>query len=614
MKREYLGAALVLVALVAGCQQVQDVPRAADPASKRPTMFGEVVGFGDAQETHAWLGVPFAAPPIDKLRWRAPVPPAAWNNVRNALKFGPPCVQYASVFGGVKDARPGTPVGNEDCLYLNIWAPRFAPDQVPSGKARLPVMFWIHGGGNTIGTASFYDGSNLAGSQKVLVVTTQYRLGPFGWFRHPSLNDATTTDEERSGNFGTLDLIRSLEWVRKNIASFGGDPDNITIFGESAGGTNVFSLLLSPKAHGLFQRAIVESGGTFFSTPQRAEASIDDDPPGDPNSSSELLLRLVQGDKIAKDRDGAKVHLSYVQPGDVSRYLRGKSAYEILSGYTPQPNVGMIRMPLLFTEGLVLPQEDPLERMQRPGGYNQVPVMLGTNRDENKLFMFPSPQYVRKFLWIFPRLRDAQQYNLTAEYLAKNWKATGVDEPAAAMRAVQGASVFAYRFDWDEEPMLLGSNLAEMLGASHGFEIQFVFGHFDLGKEGNRIFTKENEAGRLALSQTMMSYWAEFAYHGAPGRGRDSKLPEWTAWDSSAAAAPKFMVLDTDSGGGVRMSSESVTRASLLDTLKKDPRLGVHKDKCKLYHELAAWSRGISKTDFEKECADLPFDKFPWDA
>jgi para-nitrobenzyl esterase len=611
--RQLLGAALILATTVAGCHEMppEAPPRVADPASRRTTRSGEVLGFEADYGSQAWLGIRFAAPPVDKLRWRAPLPPAAWSGTLEALSFGSPCVQYASLMGGVKDAKPGTPVGNEDCLFLNIWAPRLTPDAVPKSTARLPVMFWIHGGGNTIGEAGFYNGGNLAGSQKMIVVTTNYRLGPFGWFRHPALNNKTTTDLDRSGNFGTLDLIRSLEWVRDNIASFGGDPGNVTIFGESAGGTNVFSLLLSARAHGLFQRAIAESGGLFFSNPLQAENATDATPPGDLNSSSELVLRLIERDRIAKDRDGAQVHLSYVTAENVARYLRNKTAYEILNAYQPLPGVGMIRMPTVFNDGLVLPKEEPLALLQSSGGFSQVPVILGTNRDENKLFMFGDPDKVRKLFWMFPRLRDEKQYKLTAEYMAKNWKAYGVDEPAARMRQV-GPSVFAYRFDWDEEPTIMGADLAVMLGAAHGFEIPFVFGHFDLGKAGNMMFTTSNEPGRLALSSAMMSYWSEFAYHGAPGHGRDGKLPEWSAWDSSRPEAPKYMVLDTDDGGGLRMSAETVTQASVLAAIEADPRLATRKEKCRIYHDIAAWSRGFTEAEYAKACADLPFDGYPW--
>jgi para-nitrobenzyl esterase len=142
--------------------------------------------------------------------------------------------------------KQGEPAGAEDCLYLNVWAPSFAAGEVPSGGARLPVMVWIHGGGNSVGHGGFYDGSNLASTENVLVLTANYRLGPLGWFRHAALRGEGTTAAERSGNFTTLDLVRVLEWVRENAAAFGGDPDNVTIFGESAGGTNVVTLLVSP--------------------------------------------------------------------------------------------------------------------------------------------------------------------------------------------------------------------------------------------------------------------------------------------------------------------------------------------------------------------------------
>src|SRR5262249_2311693 len=158
----------------------------------------------------------------------------------------------------------------------------------------LPVMVWIHGGGNTIGHAGFYEGGNLAASEKLVVVTVQYRLGPFGWMRHAALREGATSDAERSGNFATLDLIQALTWVHDNISAFGGDPDKVTIFGESAGGQNVYTLLLAPQARGLFQRAIVESGGLWPTTPAEAENLADAAEPGQAQSSNEILLRLLQ--------------------------------------------------------------------------------------------------------------------------------------------------------------------------------------------------------------------------------------------------------------------------------------------------------------------------------
>jgi para-nitrobenzyl esterase len=177
--------------------------------------------------------------------------------------------------------------------------------------------------------------------------------------------------------------------------------------------------------------------------------------------------------------------------------------------------------------------------------------------------------------------------------------------------------VFVYRFDWHDEPTVLGADLSVILGAAHAFEIPFVFGHFNLGREGNRIFTKENEPGRIALASQMMSYWAQFAYTGAPGRGRDGKLPEWTPWDDSSATSPRFMVFDIPGTGAPRMSADSVTLAGVLAAVDTDPRLPTQRDKCMIFHDLATWSANrFTKKDYpkagQKGCADYPFDAYPW--
>jgi para-nitrobenzyl esterase len=613
-----ISALIVMVVSAFGCARGEPGRPAPDPTSRRTLSSGVVVGFQGRYGSHVWLGMPYAAPPVGVLRWRAPLPPQPWAGTREALQLGSACTQYASVFGGVTDARPGTPVGSEDCLYLNVYAPRFNESAVPTAAARLPVMLWIHGGGNTIGEAGFYDGGNLAATQNVVVVAVNYRLGPFGWLRHSALRNDGADELDAAGNFGTLDLVRALHWVRENIAAFGGDPDNVTIFGESAGGVNVYTLLLSPVAHGLFHRAVVQSGGLFMSTVTQAEHFTDDPESGATNSSAEMVARLLVQDGTARDRASAKARLQAMNAEEAAGYLRRKSTFEILGAYQPMSGAGMIDMPLVFREGTVLPVEDPRQRLAQAGGYNQVPVMIGTNRDENKLFMAADPALVRRILWIFPRVRDERRYNLSSEYLAKMWKATGADEPAAAMRAVQGPSVYVYRFDWDEEPTVLGADLSVMLGAAHAFEIPFVFGHFDLGRAGNMIFSEANAAGRQVLSTQMMSYWTEFAYRGAPGRGRDGQLLEWTPWDDRAPSRPKFIVFDTPAAGGLRMANDALTRAAVLSAVDADPRLPTQRDKCAIFHDLARWSRGLPKEDYPtagaRGCADYPFDQYPWES
>ncbi|MEO8602804.1 MAG: carboxylesterase family protein [bacterium] len=596
--------------LAAACTH-KPPPAELDPTSSRTTPAGPLVGIKGTYGDQAWLGIPYAQPPLGALRWRAPQPLAPWSETRQARAFGAPCVQYASPLGGVPGS-DGAVVGSEDCLFLNIYAPTFAAAQVPSGDQRLPVMLWIHGGGNSIGEAGFYNGGRLAADQHVIVVTTNYRLGPFAWLRHAALRDGATPDEQ-SGNFGTLDLIGALRWIRTNISAFGGNPDNVTIFGESAGGQNVFSLLIAPPAKGLFQRAISQSGGLWMSTKSEAEGFTDDAQPGAANSSNEALLRLLIADRSAADRATAKAKLAAMTPADIATYLRGKPAADLLRVYPAYPHNGMIEMPKVFTDGAVLPATDPLALFADANSWNQVPVMLGTNHDENRLFMFGDPALVKRYFWIVPRLTNERMYVLTGDYLAKLWKATGADMPASAMRG-NADDVFVYRFDWDEEPTKLGADLAVMLGASHGFEIPFVFGHFNLGREGNVIFTDLNEPGREQLSEAMRGYWAEFARTGKPGRGGRADGVEWTAWDPNGPTAPKYAVLDTGIGGGVRMSNEALTVQSVLAQLAADPRLTEPRDKCSIYYSLAKFSRGFSKDQYAALplCQPFPFEKYPW--
>jgi para-nitrobenzyl esterase len=596
------------------CGGGAEAPPTADPASRRSPPAGELVGFVGQYDSHVWLGIPFARPPLGELRWRAPQRLEPWPDLREALASGPICTQYASPFGGDDSAPEGSPVGEEDCLYLNVYAPRLDAKELPRPAALLPVMVWIHGGGNVIGTARSYDGGRLAATQQLVVVTIQYRLGPLGWFRNAALRAQGGSPEDRSGNYGTLDQIRALEWVRENIAAFGGDPARVTIFGESAGARNVFALLLSPRARGLYHRAIVQSGGTNTLEVHKAENFIDDPPPGAPNSSNEVLLWLLQEDG-ARDRAAAREELARMSAAEIARYLRGKTSRELLAAYATEDAVDLLDVPQVFRDGLVLPEGDPLQRIERPGGAAGVPVIFGTNRHENRLFLCVDRRQVRWLFGLVPWIRDEPNYLATGEHMSDMWKATGVDEPAAALRRAQGATVFAYRFDWDEEPSIFFTDLSQLLGAAHGFEIPFVFGHWDLGRRARVIFSDANEPGREELAAKMMSYWAQFAYAGTPGRGRAGDLPPWQPWDPRPDGE-KLLVFDTQADGGIRMAGGTVSREDVIRAVDTDPRLPGQREKCAVYRQLASWSRGFSTEEYEtagsRGCAEYPYDGYPW--
>ncbi len=585
-----------------------------DPSSRRSPPAGEIVGFIGQYGSHVWKGIPYAAPPVDALRWRAAQPAPRWDGVKEAVVTGAACPQFASVFSGEGRGATGI-IGDEDCLYLDVYAPRLDPNQLPGADERLPVMVWIHGGGNSIGRAGFYDGGNLAAHHDVVVVTINYRLGPLGWFRHPALARDTATRLDRSGNFGTLDTIRALDWVKENIAAFSGDPDNVTIFGESAGATNVLSLLVSPLATGLFHRAVLQSAGFGSATVETAEHFRDDPIPGHPHSSSEILARLLIRDGEAPDRSAAKGLIAAKSAAQLDAYLRSKSPGELLAAYVDDPSEpqGMFNFPQIFRDGTVLPAEEPIARLSA-GEYKRVPVILGTNRDENKLFMAFDPALVTWRFGLFPQALDAARYQAQSEHQANAWKARSVDSPAALMSAAQGPGVYAYRWDWDEEPSLpILYDGSALFGASHGLEVAFVFGHFDLGPDTRLLFGGGSREGRETLSAQMMSYWTEFAYHGAPGRGRAGDLPEWKAWDDSSAQAPKYLVLDTEADGGLRLASETFTIDKVVVDLLADSRLGSARARCSVLRALTDWEY-LNRDRYASTtvCRDFAYEAYPW--
>ena len=302
-------AVLSLLATALACASPVPIPVAPDDPRaetlRRPPA-GPVIGTGGRYGGDAWLGIPYARPPVGPLRWRAPQPPEPWQSRGRPPRFGAWCPQFATPMAGAVDRPPGTRVGAEDCLTLNVWAPSGRPDVAPRHGLDPRRR-------NVVGSAALYDGSRLASEHEVVVVGVNHRLGALGWFRHPKLN-ADRDAVERSGNFGTLDLVRALEWVRDNVAAFGGDPGRVTVFGESAGGHNVLSLLVAPRARGLFHGAIVQSGGTWNATVAEAENLRDAAEPGAARSGSEVLLLRLVAEGRAADRDGARAVADAMSP------------------------------------------------------------------------------------------------------------------------------------------------------------------------------------------------------------------------------------------------------------------------------------------------------------
>jgi para-nitrobenzyl esterase len=521
--------------------------------SRDPTILtitqGTLRGSVAANGALVWRGVPYAAPPVGPLRWKSPRPPQPWRGERAAFENGQPCVQDLSLARPFADDDGDGLVGSEDCLYLNVFAPADASASEP-----LPVMYFIHGGGNVGGhnASPTYDGSPLAQRHRVVVVTVNYRLGMLGWFMHPALAEPGASADDRSGNWGTLDIIRGLEWVRENIAAFGGNPNNVTIFGESAGGINVFSLLVSPRAKGLFHRAIAQSGGLLCESIESACNYVDDVVPGSPQSSREIVNRFLVQSGQAPNRGAAKVLQDTLSPGAIAQMLRALTPRALIELVNPE-RTRLYAAPRVLADGAVLPECSWLDAF-RAGRFHRVPFITGTNRDERRLYQFMEPRWRKT-------LREAPgDYVRYAQYGTMAWKQRAVDDVASAMWQAGHREIYTYRFDWDEQNVSVGDmDLSLAIGAGHSIELPFVFGTAG----GLSVPLGDPEAhGRRTLSATMMSYWAQHAYAGAPGRGRDGHEVEWFAWDDREGAA-KMMVLDTAADGGVRMSSELVTQESL---------------------------------------------------
>ena len=544
--------ALLAAAILSSCAKHPESGYPADPATRRMTAQGEVLGYRAENGALGWLGIPYAAAPIGEQRWRAPEPMPAWNGTREATRTGSACLQKGSWLGGAPEDSIDKLYGSEDCLFLNIWTPETTPAE------GLPVMVWIHGGGNTSGHGGFYDFSQMAERFNLVMLSFNYRLGSLGWFHHNALWDETDDAEDRSGNFGLLDQIALLRWVQDNISAFGGNPDRVTIFGESAGGLNTFALLVSPLSKGLFHGAIAQSGYTTSFSPREASIVYPTRTEDNAGTSNDMLVYWLEADGKAPNRKAAIEQARRMSHPEIATFLRSRQAPQLIEDYQQNPT----RLPIMIEDGTVLPTKG-IAGALAAGDFHPVPLIAGTNRDENNLWLALTPELVNNHLGIFYRAKDEDRYRFFAKYRAMGWKSRGADDPNRWVTSGGGTS-FAYRWDWDEEPDNILGDFSLLVGAAHGLETTFLTGVFPTDGLASLLFNDENLAGRQTLSHEMQSYWAEFAYAGRPGRGRDGKLPEWSAWNP-AQGQPKLMILDTPAGGGLRMSSTEVSRDQVLD-------------------------------------------------
>jgi len=498
-----------------------------------------------------WDDIPYAQPPVGDLRWKAPL-----NIFKNNKLIEPKvdnfCIQKPSGMGGSEFTGDEFFSGSEDCLYLDIKAPK------TKSNSSLPVMFWIHGGGNTSGLKDTYDFSKMVRKHNVIVVTINYRLGPFGWFTHPSIQNLQDGIDKTS-NFGTLDIIAALEWVKSNISLFGGDPDNVTIFGESAGGHNVLSLLVSKKAKGLFHKAISQSGYTTSISQEKAYRQSKSSPTSE-HTSQKIVNKLLEKAGLKSQKD--------LSNREVRKILKELDARDFFINYSDRPSYQEI--PLLTADGIAIPFDGLKQSLSNKNHVNIVPTIAGSNKDEVKLWLASAEYFVGLEYSFFgsllgvPRvgLKDEAAFELFNSYRSRAWKLRGVDNPLRSLASAGNNDLYAYRYDWDDHRKWPVANFKKLIGAAHATEIPLLTGNNKLvGDYGFLIYPKG--PSKHFLSKNMMNFWANFAKTAKPGISTNKK--EWTKFDGLNEIESNFMVLDNRAN--LKMDKDKNSFKSLVNDL-----------------------------------------------
>ncbi len=498
---------LALVVLAASFALLPVIASAADGPVK--VEGGLVQGVAEGGLT-VYKGIPFAAPPVGDLRWKAPQPVVAWSGVRNADKYAPACVQSMG----------GPPPGgvSEDCLYLNVWTP------ARSAAERLPVLVWIYGGGFNGGATSYpvHDGAKLA-KRGVVLVSVAYRVGVLGFFAHPELSAESASHS--SGNYGLLDMTAGLRWISRNIGAFGGDPARVTIFGESAGGIAVSMLCASPVAKGLFQGAISQSGGSFGPSNRNPQ----------PGENMRLLVDAeASGLEFAKATGASSIkELRALPPEKLLATSRGQRgmAWPIVDGY-------------------VVP--DDQYRLYEAGRFNDTPILVGYNSDEGLSFtrVKKADEYVGgvrerygsfadRLLAAYPTVGDG--VTKTARDLARDSAFGWHTWSWARLQSARGKGK-AYYYYFDQHPPRASGTPEADHGTPHGVDVPYVFGNL----------AATATADDRHISETMAAYWTNFAKRGDPnGEG----LP---AWPSFSDGTPVVMYLGPTARTGPVPSADSL--------------------------------------------------------
>lgn len=542
---------LLSVLVITGCKGSDDGLLLLPAEKTVSTDFGDVRGT-TIDEAWVWKGIPYAKAPIGNLRWKAPVDPEAWDGVRDASEACSECVQqvYTATWFSANAF-----IGSEDCLYLDIYAPR-------TGAKNLPVYFYIHGGSNNFGSAKQYNGSEIAKRGNMIVVYVQYRLNAMGFLTHPSLRQNGDTLDD-SGNYGILDIQKALEWVQDNIDAFGGDPTKVVVGGQSAGAHNIMNLLTSPRPanfRGVFTQSVAGPDLMYLRTV----------PESDVWTNQTIDGLLIRGG-FAADATAAAALRATMSNAQIANFLRSQPA-ELVARCrrdgTGADGSGSMSMHSAIRDGNVIRDAIWTESIAA-GNYHKVPVVNGGTRYEWRNFaplyggvvktytggLVPSGAYSWLQLWnvigiltpvmdvddVLPLQADKNMYTTLTDLRSRKWRLNGVDDINRALKANDPANpVYGFVFKWAGGGDPARADFAAYFGAGHGMDIPFFQGRPT--DAWNYSFTAANQAGRVALQGAMMDYLIAFVKTLDPNPVR-SVLPVWPQWDT-AVGGPKVITFD----------------------------------------------------------------------
>lgn len=509
----------------------------------RTTSKGKVKGIEDASgKALVWYGVPYGASTAGNNRWKAPQPVTAWSGTLSAVSAKQPAAQYSD----------GTSyLGTEDCLYVNIYRPN-------NGKKNLPVMVYLHGGGNASGTSNV-SFSNMVSSTNAIVVSVEYRLGAFGYLSHEALRNGT--DEENSGNFTLLDIKAALTWVRDEIKNFGGNPGNVTLSGFSAGARNALLCMISPGMKGLFHKAIIFSGGCNTCTNEAGE-----------ESAEEKLAAILVKRGTYTDKKSALEYLQQASDSVIRDLFYSLSTTEVANMYKSSA-LKLGKFPQGFNDGVVIPKDG--FSVISSGNYNRVPVILGSDATEFSSFAW-SGSLTSELDEVAGITSSSQMMNLVAngiKYGSMLQSGHYIEKTASLLNQDAGHSnIYAYRFKWGTDATVSDGFYSRYVGAFHGSSKDFLRGIYknNYTDYSPNAISSNNKAGRTALTSLMQKYVGNFLAGGNPN---GTSLANWSTWNNTSGAN-KIMIFDADntkstSGMSSEYYDEKDTFAQMRSSLTK---------------------------------------------